>query len=127
MNCASLGCPNLAPVPWTAGRVREMLDEAARAYVNQPRGARFGGWGLIVSSIYEWYQADFGGTDAGVIRHLKKYAAPALAERLGSADRIHNHEYDWDINLAGSGNLVKTGNLARTGGAPKDGALKKVN
>ncbi len=51
-----------------------MLDEAARAYVNQPRGARFGGWGLIVSSIYEWYQADFGGTDAGVIRHLKKYA-----------------------------------------------------
>jgi hypothetical protein len=107
VNCASLGCPNLAPVPWTAGRAGEMLDEAARAYVNHPRGARFGGWGLIVSSIFHWYQADFGGTEAGVIRHLRKYAAPALADRLGRAERIHNHGYDWRLNLA------------RTGGAPK--------
>ncbi len=99
VSCASLGCPNLAPVPYTAQSAGAMLDEGARAYVNHPRGARFGGRGLVVSSIFHWYKADFGGTDAGVIAHLKKFASPPLAERLEKVREIYDHEYDWDLNL----------------------------
>ncbi len=99
VSCASLGCPNLAPVPYTAQSAGAMLDEGARAYVNHPRGARFNSWGLIVSSVYHWYKEDFGGTDAGVIAHLKKFASPPLAERLEKVREIYDHEYDWDLNL----------------------------
>lgn len=103
VNCASVGCPNLAPVPWEAVRLEAMLDKAARNYVNHPRGARFGRWGLIVSSIFEWYAVDFGGSDAAVIRHLRKFASGPLAERLGRTGEIHNHEYDWGLNEAPAG------------------------
>ena len=102
VNCASLGCPNLAPEPYTAQSAGAMLDEAARAYVNHPRGAKVTGRGLIVSSIFHWYKVDFGGTDAGVIAHLKKFAAPALARRLENVGEIYDHEYDWDLNLGPS-------------------------
>ena len=103
VNCASLGCPNLQPAPYTPERADAMLTEGARAYVNHPRGAHFSFLGLTVSSIYHWYKDDFGGTDAGVISHMKKYAAPALAARLEKAVSIAGHDYDWSLNEADAG------------------------
>jgi hypothetical protein len=76
-----------------------MLNEGAKAYVNHPRGVRWDRWGMIVSSIYHWFQVDFGGTDAGVITHLKKYASQELAQKLEKTSEIHNHEYSWDLNI----------------------------
>ena len=52
------------------------LDLAAMAYVNDPRGMRIEDGKLHVSSIYVWFVDDFGGDDAGVIRHLMAYAEP---------------------------------------------------
>jgi hypothetical protein len=100
VNCASVGCPNVARVPWEAERLEAMLNKAARDYINHPRGARFGRWGLIVSSIFEWYAVDFGGSDAAVIQHLLKFASPLLATRLGRTENIYNHEYNWELNEA---------------------------
>jgi hypothetical protein len=102
VNCASVGCPNVAPIPWEAERLEAMLDKAARDYINHPRGAHFGRWGLIVSSIFEWYAVDFGGSDAAVIQHLRKFASQALAEHLERAEEIFNHEYNWALNDAPS-------------------------
>jgi hypothetical protein len=53
---------------------------------------------LRVSSIYSWFQEDFGEDDAGVIAHLKKFASPGLAQRLGRAKRIDGYDYDWKLN-----------------------------
>jgi hypothetical protein len=103
VNCAALGCPNLRPRPFSAARLDEMLTDGARAYVNHPRGARMTGDGLVVSSIYVWFQADFGGDDAGVIAHLKRYAKPGLAADLGAARGIDDHRYDWALNDANPG------------------------
>jgi hypothetical protein len=100
VNCAALGCPNLAPAPFTAGRTEAMLEDAARAFVNHPRGARVEDGRLHVSSIYHWYREDFGDDDAGVIDHLRRYADDALRRALGSVGRIHRHDYDWALNLA---------------------------
>lgn len=102
VNCASISCPNLAKKPYLAETADAMLTAGARAYINHPRGVRITEGGLIVSKIYEWYQADFGGTEAGVIRHLKKYAAPALRRRLKKFGEITDHGYNWALNEAGS-------------------------
>lgn len=98
VNCASLGCPNLAPMAYTASNMEAMLDAGARAYVNHPRGAHMQDGELSVSSIYVWFKSDFGGDDAGVIAHLKKYAVPELAAQLATASRIGDDHYDWNLN-----------------------------
>lgn len=101
LNCASLGCPNLPAEPFTGDRVDRQLDRAARAYVNDPRGAAFEGGKLIVSSIYHWFQADFGGSEAGVIEHLRAFAEPRLRQRLADRQGYDDHRYDWSLNAPG--------------------------
>lgn len=98
VNCASVGCPDLQPYAYTGADVMRQLDRAARGYVNSPRGVRISGGRITVSSIYDWYMADFGGTEAGVIAHLLRYAEPALARRIRAIGRISGAEYDWRLN-----------------------------
>jgi len=99
VNCASIGCPNLATDAYTAENLERLLEQGARDYVNHPRGAElldeaFG----VVSSIYFWYQEDFGDSEAGVLEHLRKYAEGDLAEQLRDFDGSLDHEYDWSLN-----------------------------
>ena len=98
VNCASLGCPNLEMRAFTGANTETLLDAAARAYVDSPRGVRFDGGRLIVSSLYVWYAEDFGGSDAAILAHLRRYAAPALAARLAGATAIDGNGYDWALN-----------------------------
>ena len=100
VNCAALGCPNLAGRAYREDRLEEMLTAGARAFVNHPRGARLSGGQLQVSSIYTWFQADFGGSDAGVIAHLRAFAGPDLARSLEGITRVADHSYDWRLNSA---------------------------
>lgn len=102
VNCASYGCPNLPRKAWRAATLSADLDAAAREYVNHPRGAMVMGGSLEVSSIYKWFKADFGGNDAGVIAHLKKYANPALAGKLANISAISGDDYSWALNDTGS-------------------------
>ena len=98
VNCASIGCPNLRRRVYTGGNTDYRLDRAAREYINHPRGAAVNDGKLRVSSIYEWFIADFGGDDAGVIAHLKQYATPELAKALATVSEIDGDDYDWSIN-----------------------------
>ncbi len=100
VNCASVGCPNLGTEAFTGDKLVSQLDAAARAYVNHPRGAKFGQGGLVVSSIYSWFDDDFGGNQKGIIEHLKIYAAPDLAQKLKGTKSISDYAYDWSINDA---------------------------
>ena len=99
VNCASYGCPNLCPTAFTEDNAEELLDAGARAYVNHPRGVEFMDDDfIIISSIYKWYAADFGGTEKSVIEHLVKYADEALAARLRKFAGSVDYEYDWSLN-----------------------------
>lgn len=100
LNCASLGCPDLQSEPFTASNTEALLEAAARAYVNHPRGARVDEGRLYVSSLYDWFAADFGGKDKAVIDHLRRYAAPPLAAQLQAIDKISGDDYDWALNDA---------------------------
>jgi hypothetical protein len=101
LNCAALGCPNLRTRAFTAGSTDAMLDRAAREFVNHARGARVIDGKLRVSSLYLWYIDDFGGNDAGVIRHLQLYAYGDLASALRELSSIDNDSYDWRLNSLG--------------------------
>jgi hypothetical protein len=98
VNCASFGCPNLASKAYTAANTERLLEAGAKAYVNHPRGVQFKNGKLLVSSIYHWYEVDFGGNNAGLIKHLQEYAQPALAKRLRGYKGVIDHDYDWRLN-----------------------------
>jgi hypothetical protein len=98
VSCAALGCPDLGARAFTAANMESMLEDAARTYVNHRRGASVKGGILTVSKVYAWYAEDFGGGPRGVIDHLKRYAAPALAAFLERAQGIDGYDYDWSLN-----------------------------
>ncbi len=100
LNCASVSCPNLQPEAFTAENTEELLEMGARQYVSHPRGARLEADTLVLSSIYDWYQADFGGSKSGVIQHLVKYAGSPLAKALSGFRGRIRYEYDWSLNQA---------------------------
>lgn len=98
LNCASIGCPNLQPVAYTAANTEELLETGAKDYINSPRGAHMLKGKLQVSSIYKWFQSDFGGSESGVLDHLKEYAQGPLVETLKTYNKGLRFEYDWDLN-----------------------------
>ena len=100
VNCASIGCPDLRDRAYPGTGIDTLLDQAATAYVNDPRGVSFLDGKISVSKIYDWFIEDFGGTEETVLRHLKHYAAPELVARLEAIGKLFDEHYDWSINAA---------------------------
>ena len=98
VNCASIGCPNIYPEALSASNWERIFEESAESYTNHPRGVRFDGNRLVLSEIYNWYVADFGGDIDGVVAHLVEYVDSETAERLRSHSGRVRYEYDWSLN-----------------------------
>lgn len=101
VNCASYSCPNLSATAFTSANTERLLEAGAQAYVNHPRGVRFNDGDLELSSIYDWYQKDFGDDEQQLLDHLIQYAEPSLKARLvrfqqqgGDLD----YDYNWNLN-----------------------------
>ncbi len=100
VNCASVGCPNLGTEAFTGAKLQKQLDKGAVSYINSPRGFKISGSKVTASSIYNWFDDDFGGSEEGVIKHALKYAAPGLKAKLTAARGISSYGYDWTLNDA---------------------------
>ena len=97
VNCASIGCPNLASQAYTSANMEELLEQGASDYINHARGVTEDDGELLISSIYEWFKADFGDSDEGVIAHLQQYAQPRVATILEKYTSFDD-DYDWQLN-----------------------------
>jgi len=100
VNCASIGCPDLRTRAYRGAGIDQALNEAARDYINDPRGVLISGGKVTVSKIYDWFIADFGGTEQSVLRHLEQYAEPELRARLAAIGKLSGTRYDWSLNAA---------------------------
>lgn len=101
LNCAASSCPDLQARAFTADNCDNLLAQAARDFINHPRGLRLDGDVLEISSIYKWYGSDFGASEADLRRHLAKYAGPRAHAALTKASTIGYQPYDWSLNDAG--------------------------
>jgi Protein of unknown function, DUF547 len=97
VNCASVGCPNLSMDAYTGAKLEAMLEAGAKAFINSPRGVAIDGDKITASSIYDWFKADFGGSEATVFAHWRKYASPELTARLEKITKIAGYNYDWAL------------------------------
>ncbi|NRB68566.1 MAG: DUF547 domain-containing protein [Vibrio sp.] len=92
VNCASLGCPNLQTQAFTADNTEQLLEQAAKEFINSNKGVLQLKGKTQLSSIYDWFAEDFGNKQE-LIQHLAKYR-PELANLNGK----FSYEYDWDLN-----------------------------
>lgn len=98
VNCASLGCPNLQPLAFTGDNTEVLMEKASREFVNHPRGVSIQNGRLQVSSIYVWFQEDFGRDAEDLMEHWQRYANPKLADALEKYSGGLAHDYDWRLN-----------------------------
>ncbi len=98
VNCASISCPNLATVPYTAKNVEEMFIAAEQSYINHSRGVSFDVRGrLTLSNIYTWYSGDFAKDEAALLQYLSAHHA-TTADRLREYTGRIQYDYDWNLN-----------------------------
>ncbi len=98
VNCASIGCPNLSVRAYTDDNTETLLQAAERAYLRHSRGLEFDANGVLrLSSIFDWYQEDFGGDPRTLLEYLAEVRTDLREQLLTYSDSIEYH-YDWSLN-----------------------------
>jgi hypothetical protein len=98
LNWASLGSPNLQAIAYAGENTEALLEKGAREFINHPRGVSIQKGKLQVSSIYVWFQEDFGRDAEELMGHWQQYADSALADALAKYQGGLAHDYDWRLN-----------------------------
>lgn len=101
VNCASIGCPNLSASVYTGALVDQQLDVAMCEFINHPRAVRFDAERLLLSSIFKWYQEDFGNSVSELLPHLASCKQGDERKRLESFKPSWRNvifNYDWNLN-----------------------------
>ena len=98
VNCASMGCPNLLPKPFTSETSEMLLDEAAKGYINHPRGVRFEDEKIVLSKIFDWYLVDFGGSTDNLLKHILEYSEPQFSHMIKHYKGKFEYDYNWQLN-----------------------------
>jgi len=98
LSWASLGSPHLQPTAYTSENTEALLEKGAREFINHPRGVAIQKGKLQVSSIYVWFQEDFGRDAEELMEHWQQYAEPPLAGALEKYQGGLAHDYDWRLN-----------------------------
>ena len=96
VNCAAIGCPDLAPEPWRAAGLEQRLAAAERSFIDDPRGVRVEDGALVLSKIWLWFRQDFADSEAALLDRLRRVAGPEAAAALEGHDGAY--AYDWSLN-----------------------------
>jgi hypothetical protein len=100
VNCASKSCPPLISEPYRGSTLNRQLDDAARAFINDPKSNYLKGNKLYVSRIFKWFSEDF---NDGVVGFFLKYGEGDFKKELeAQKDKLNivYLSYDWSLNGA---------------------------
>jgi Protein of unknown function, DUF547 len=99
--CASKSCPRLLNEAYVADRLDEQLDANARHFFAQKANFDLVGNTVMLSSILDWFNADFGDTDEKLLQRIAVWLPETKKQSLfGKAITIRYSDYDWSINEA---------------------------
>ncbi len=95
--CASIGCPKLRAEAYTGEAISRMLEEETQGFITDRTRVRLDRdrKTLYLSSIFKWFEKDFGDVEAFVARYLPRDDVRFIRlERV----RIRYLRYDWSLN-----------------------------
>jgi hypothetical protein len=105
VNCASIGCPPLAPWPYTGADLDAQLDKAARRTLQDDRYARVEDGEFQVTPLMNWYKPDFVSEDfeptaETIPAYAAMYGDAEIRTFVASEERPGYSflDYDWSLN-----------------------------
>jgi len=111
VNCASISCPPLRREPYVGARLDRQLILAAQDFLASGHGLKINHQTLYVSSMLNWYGADFvegyshlvksngSAKDRAILGIIAKHGPPEAARiAQGGNARIRYLKYDWSLN-----------------------------
>ena len=104
--CASESCPELGTEAFEGDKLDAQLDGQAALFLRDSTRNRFDlkTKTAHLSSIFSWYQGDFGPDKLAALRKAASYAAPevrAAIEADPTAWKVEYLSYDWSLNAQG--------------------------
>ena len=92
--CAAVSCPPLLPRAYRAKDLDTVLEGNMRRFVNDPTRNRIdvASRRLELSSIFEWYAADFGGPE-GLAGYVDRYTKADVRDFA-----VSHLPYSWELN-----------------------------
>lgn len=98
VNCASVGCPALRDRVYTAENVDAMLAENTRRALDTPLHLAREGDVLRVTSLFDWYRADFKAQSGSVRAFIRAHGSDRAKARLDATAGLEFIDYDWSLN-----------------------------
>ncbi|WP_421911759.1 DUF547 domain-containing protein [Marinobacter sp.] len=98
VNCASVGCPPLRDVVYTADNLESLLAENTRRAFATKRHLEIKGDTLHVTELFKWYEGDFVEASGSRKAFIEKWVDSALADRIEGTSELTFIEYDWSLN-----------------------------
>lgn len=102
LNCASVGCPDLAREPFQAGQLDEQLERQTRLFINSPKGHLLdhSEKKIRLSAIFDWYREDFEKNGVTVLDYVERYLTDAkpFQEARKNGYELAFLDYDWSLN-----------------------------
>lgn len=98
VNCASVGCPPLRDVIYTADNLEDLLAENTRRAFATDRHLRIEGDTLHVTQLFKWYEEDFVEAAGSRKAYIEEWADSSVADRVGDTSGIEFIDYDWALN-----------------------------
>lgn len=116
--CGASSCPRLRPEAYTGAAIDRQLDEECRRWIQKGRtkeGKRKNYLDrsrkiFYASKIFDWFQEDFGDSDAGVLAFVKRFASDedrAFLEK--NRVRVRYLPYSWKLNIIPPGSRKRSG------------------
>lgn len=92
LNCMAAGCPRLPRRAFLAGDLNAALEREARLFLNEQRNVQVdhAARRVRLSSILDWYAADF----PALLAYVNRYRAEPIPESY----RVEFIPYDWTLN-----------------------------
>ncbi|WP_299978313.1 DUF547 domain-containing protein [uncultured Pseudoteredinibacter sp.] len=94
LNCASVGCPNLANDIYRAQTLNEQLNLAEKTFLQSLRGFERTDNAYQVSSIFNWYWRDFSDKKTNLWEYFQKQGL------IDEPVEGFQYQYDWSLNEA---------------------------
>jgi hypothetical protein len=103
LHCGAKSCPILDTKRLTVESMDLELNDAARRFLGQTRGARWNAESktLWLSKIFEWYRADFGSTDDQIVEAILPFLTEEVRNSIAQCPKDQRKlaflEYDWAL------------------------------
>ncbi|MDK8462357.1 DUF547 domain-containing protein [Marinobacter sp. SS13-12] len=98
VNCASVGCPPLREVIYTADNLEALLAENTRRAFATDRHLRIEEGTLHVTELFKWYEKDFVEAAGSRKAYIEEWADSSVAGRVADTSDIEFIDYDWALN-----------------------------